>query len=303
MLLSVIIPTYNRQKTLAKALRALFSQQEVGPNWEIIVVDDGSTDGTGDLVARLSAESPVPLTYLYQENSGPATARNVGIRTAVAPLVLMIGDDILAKPHLLSKHLSAHQQCPSLQTAVLGPVDWTLTLTITPFMRWWIENRFRFGALRAGKVKPDFWFFYTCNISIKREFLLQNGLFDETFRIAAYEDTELAYRLDRAGLEIHFAPHAAAYHDHPTDLQAACRRMENIGEWSLLFETTTHSWSAPPTWIRLGKILWLCPGMIRPLRAWADWSQTRTVVGPLYATVMMYHFWVGRRQSLFGGLV
>jgi GT2 family glycosyltransferase len=128
--------------------------------------------------------------------------------------------------------------------------------------------------------------------------MLECGLFDKAFRTAAYEDTELAYRLHQVGLRIHFAPQASAYHEHATDLQAACRRMENIGYWSVLFEAKTHSWSAPPTWIRCGKIPWLRPRMIAPLRAWADRLQTRIVLGPLYATVMMYHFWVGRRRAL-----
>jgi glycosyltransferase involved in cell wall biosynthesis len=303
MELSVVIPTYNRRETLAQALGALFAQRGLEQTaWEIIVVDDGSTDGTDSLVTELAAKSPCPLTCLYQQNSGPGAARNTGIRKATAPLVLMIGDDILAQPGLLAEHLSAHARYPALQVAVLGPVDWAPTLTVTPFMRWWSENRFRFEMLRAGKVEPDFWFFYTCNISVKRRFLLEYGLFDETFRAAAYEDTELAYRLSQAGLRIHFARQADAYHNHPVDLQAACQRMEKIGRWSLTFEAKTHHfWSAPPSWIRLSKAPWLHPRIASPLRTWADWWQTRAVVDPLYTIVMMHHFWVGRRQAASGG--
>ncbi|RLC36933.1 hypothetical protein DRH29_03415, partial [candidate division Kazan bacterium] len=304
MQLSVLIPTYDRRETLGKALRALFLQQGLEQvAWEVIVIDDGSTDGTGALVAKLVTESPAPLIYLYQENSGPAAARNQGIRTARAPLVLMIGDDILAAPNLLAKHLAAHKRYPLLQDAVLGLVEWAPSLNVTPFMHWWVENRFRFGALQAGKVEPDFSFFYTCNISVKREFLLNHGLFDESFRAAAYEDTELAYRLDQAGLRIHFIPQATAYHDHPVTLQSASKRMENIGRWSLAFEAKTHFWSAPPAWIRLGSVPWMHPRIIRPLEAWAKRLQTKAVMGPLYAIVMMYHFWIGRRQASLGDLV
>jgi glycosyltransferase involved in cell wall biosynthesis len=300
--LAVLIPTFNRRETLAQALQALFAQQGLEQvAWEIIVVDDGSTDGTGELVTSLAAESPVSLSYLVQENSGPASARNAGLRAATAPLVLMIGDDILATPGLLAQHLAAHERHPAPHAAVLGRVDWSPELNVTPFMHWWAENRFRLGVLQAGKAKIDFSFFYTCNISVKREFLLAHGLFDETFRAAAYEDTELAYRLDQAGLEIHFAPQAVAYHHHPTDLQAACRRTQSIGRWSLHFEAKTHFWSASPTWMRLGKIPWLRPWVVRPLQAWAERLQTRATVRPLYSMIMMYHFWVGRRQTLAGG--
>jgi GT2 family glycosyltransferase len=302
MQISVLIPTFNRRETLAKTLPALFAQQGLeGVAWEIIVVDDGSTDGTADLVAELAAQSPVSLTYLYQENSGPAAARNMGLRAALAPLALMIGDDILATPGLLSQHLAAHERHPAPGAAVLGLVDWSPALTVTPFMRWWAENRFRFGALQSGKAEMHFSFFYTCNISVKREFLLEHGLFDEDFRAAAYEDTELAYRLDQAGLEMHFAPQALAYHHHPTDLQAACRRIQNIGRWSLLFEAKTHFWSAPFTWTYLGKVPWLRPWMVRPLQAWAERLQTRSAPGPLYSTIMMYYFWVGKRGAISGG--
>ena len=304
MQLSVIIPTYNRQEKLAQALEALFGQQGLEDiAWEIIIIDDGSTDGTGDAVKELSGESPVPLTYSYQENSGPAAARNQGIRTARAPLVLMIGDDILATPTLLTKHISAHRRYPYLQDAILGLVEWAPSLNITPFMRWWIENRFRFGALQAGKGEPRFSFFFTCNISVKREFLLNHGLFDESFRTAAYEDTELAYRLDQAGLKIHFVSQATAYHDHPVTLQDASRRMENIGRWSLAFEARTHFWSAPPTWIRLGKAPWMHPRIIAPLEALAEKLQTKAIVAPLYALVIIHHFWVGRRRESHGGFV
>jgi GT2 family glycosyltransferase len=304
MQLSVIIPTYNRQKKLAHTLEALFGQQGLeNVAWEIIVIDDGSTDGTGDLVAELSEESPVPLTYNYQENSGPAAARNRGIRTARAPLVLMIGDDILATPTLLTKHLAAHKRYPHLQDAILGLIEWAPSLNVTPFMRWWIENRFRFGALQEGKLEPDFSFFYTCNISVKREFLLNHGLFDESFRTAAYEDTELAYRLNQAGLRIHFVLQAIAYHDHPVTLQDASRRMENIGRWSPAFEAKTHFWSAPPAWIRLGKAPWMHPRVIAPLEALAEKLQTEAIIAPLYALVMMHHFWIGRRRASYGDFV
>jgi GT2 family glycosyltransferase len=296
MQLSVLIPTYNRCETLAKALQALFAQR-VAAAWEIIVVDDGSTDGTGDVLKALKAQSPVAMTCLHQENSGPAAARNRGLGASAAPLALMIGDDILAAPDLLSQHLAAHQRHPQPQAAVLGLVDWSPTLTVTPFMRWWGEHRFRFGALQAGRVELDFSFFYTCNVSVKREFLLEHGLFDESFRAAAYEDVELACRLDQAGLQIHFAPQAVAYHHHLIDLQSACRRIQDIGSWSLHFEDKTNWWSAYITWLYLGRLPWLRPCIVRLLYAWAERLQHKLVVAPLYSTLMMYYFWLGRRQT------
>ncbi len=297
--LSVILPTYNRCKTLVKTLHALFAQEQIARDaWDVIVVNDGSTDETQAVVMDLKPQAPVPLTYLQQANSGPAKARNVGIRAASAPLVFIMGDDILASPTLLARHIAAHERYSQPGDAILGRVTWSPALTVTPFMRWWGENRFRFSELVQGIVKPDFTFFYTCNISVKRAFLLEHGLFDEDFRAAAYEDTELAHRLNQAGLHIHFEPEAGAYHEHPTDVLTACRRMETIGRWSLLFEAKTGFGSASPTWLRWGRFLLLVPRVMARLQTHAEQIQTAAFARSLYETLMMYHFWIGRRQGV-----
>ncbi len=310
MKLSVIVPTYNRCKILAQSLSALFAQQ-LDASWEIIVVDDGSTDATAQVVAKAKSDSPVPLAYYYQANQGPAAARNRGIRSANAPLILMIGDDIISTPHLLTHHVRAHTQWPVLGDVILGRVVWDPSLSVTPFMRWWIENRFRFDVLLTGKVEPDFTFFYTCNISVKRDFLLEHGMFDEGFRKAAYEDTELAYRLRGAGLTLHFVPEALAYHKHPTDLALACRRMRVIGRWSVLFEAKTQAYSAPPLWLRWGKFVLRFPFVVR----WCENYVNRVTLKALHVVkgvdsshsfgmskgmdvacncIMMYYFNLGR---------
>ncbi len=93
LLSSVIIPVYNGERFLAETLRSVFAQTLL-PD-EIIVVDDGSTDGTAALVARLAATAPAPVRYLYQENRGPAAARNTGIKQAQgATLAFLDADDL-----------------------------------------------------------------------------------------------------------------------------------------------------------------------------------------------------------------
>src|SRR4030042_1621138 len=116
---SVIIPTYNRKEKLEKCLKALFRQTYPRSRYEIIVVDDGSSDGTQEMVKRKEKRSPVPLHFIRQENSGPARARNVGIRESQGDLLLITGDDILAERTLLEEHWRFHWKYPEEEAAVL----------------------------------------------------------------------------------------------------------------------------------------------------------------------------------------
>src|ERR1017187_5413753 len=93
--LSVIIPTYNREKLLAKALEAYLAQSSPQLVHELLVVDDGSTDNTESIVRGFSSRSPFPIRYLRQPNKGPAAARNLGIREAASSLVLFTDSDIV----------------------------------------------------------------------------------------------------------------------------------------------------------------------------------------------------------------
>ena len=134
--ISVVIPTFNRKDTLAKCIRALFEQTYSNNNYEIIVIDDGSTDGTGEMLDTLTANPQCLLRYCRQVNRGPAAARNTGIKMAQGGLILFIDDDIIAVPTLLENHFSWHRKYPDDKTAVLGYVEWSPDINITPFMRW-----------------------------------------------------------------------------------------------------------------------------------------------------------------------
>jgi glycosyltransferase involved in cell wall biosynthesis len=223
-LLSVVIPTYNRAGTLQKALSAYveqFSSQGFG---EILVVDDGSTDSTRAVVDRLSKASRVPIRYIRQQNKGPAAARNLGIREAANELILFTDDDIIPERDLVATHIGWHSRYTSDEIAVLGYVTWSPEVRPTPFMHWYgLEALFSFRDI-AGKSKVDYRHFYTCNISLKKEFLLRNGMFDEDFKSAAWEDIELGFRLERAGMQILYKPQAVAYHEQVISFQDACRR-------------------------------------------------------------------------------
>ena len=92
--ISVIIPTYNRKDILIKCLNALNKQTLSHTAYEVIVVDDGSNDGTEDAIKNL--QLACKFTYLRQENKGPGAAKNLGIKHATGELLLFINDDIIA---------------------------------------------------------------------------------------------------------------------------------------------------------------------------------------------------------------
>ena len=222
--LSVIIPTFNRKGLLGKALSGYLAQSSPQLIRELLVVDDGSTDGTESLVGEFSKRSPFPIHYFPQPNKGPAAARNVGIREARSNLVLFTDSDIVPKGDLVEQHIAWHQRNPNLNTAVLGYVTWPLEIKATPFMRWYGEGRlFEFDKLR-NKREASFHTFYTCNLSLKTEFLRTSGQFDEEFKRAAFEDVELGYRLSKQGLRLLYNTAAIGYHYQFFSFADACRK-------------------------------------------------------------------------------
>jgi glycosyltransferase involved in cell wall biosynthesis len=236
---SVVVPTFNRKHILAKAIRAHLAQSALGEIKEILVVDDGSTDGTEVQVSALTTETSVPIHYCRQSNRGQAAARNLGIREATGEIILFTDDDIIPHPDLLVEHLRWHDRHPELQVAVLGYVTWSPEVRPTPFMEWLGLDGPLFAYRQfSGKTELDFRAFYTCNLSLKRGFLRQAGSFDEDFRGYGFEDTELGYRLQKNGLRLLYNPDALAYHHKHVTFAEACRRAELVGLSLRVFEQT-----------------------------------------------------------------
>ena len=223
--LTVVIPTYNRAAVLRRALESYRKQSAPGLIATLIVVDDGSTDHTELVVRSAGEDCPFPVGYLRQENRGPAAARNAGIREARTRLILFTDDDIVPSPTLVAEHVGWHARFPELSAAVLGYVTWAPEVNATPFMRWYGSNGPLFAYARfSNRTEIDHSYFYTCNLSLKVEFLRGSGTFDEDFKLAAYEDLELGYRLHKSGLRLLYNRHALAYHHQYVSFEDACRR-------------------------------------------------------------------------------
>lgn len=229
MKVSVVIPTHNRQDTLQKAIQAYLNQTVPSNLFEILAVDDGSSDGTPRVVAGFIGSGPIGIRYFREEQRGPAAARNLGIRESVGEIILFSDDDIVPARNLVAEHISWHEKYPETCVAVLGYVTWAPEVEATPFMKWYGERGPLFAyAHFAGRTQIDSRFFYSCNVSLKAEFLRNNGTFDEEFTSAAFEDTELGYRLAKRGMRLLYNPFAVGYHYQRFSLEDACRRVQRV---------------------------------------------------------------------------
>ncbi len=233
--LSVVIPTYNRRAILRKTLLAFASQTLAHDQFEVIVVDDGSNDETADMVRRF--KSSFSLRLESQSHQGANAARNRGIQAAKGSVVVITGDDMVPEPRFLEAHLAFHRQQPAETDAMLGFIDWSPEITVTPFMRYLVSpeggQQFAFHEVKNGKA--DFRLFYTSNVSLKRGFLLrQPVLFDTDFTYPAYDDTELGYRLAKQGMQLHYNALAVTCHHHEMTVEGFIERQRKAGHMAVL---------------------------------------------------------------------
>lgn len=224
-LISVVLATYNRSEVLRKTLDHLAVQTLPGNQFEVIVIDDGSPDNTGEMVRSRIGRVPFELTYLVHENRGPGATENRGIMAARGDWIVLLADDIHPTPTMLQSYIDFHRQYPEAKFAALGQVLQSPELPESAFQKHW--DPFRYWEL-DGLTELPYWKFWACNISVKRSFFIEHGLFREV-KGAAHEDVELGYRLHRAGLKILYLPEALAFHYHVETLEAAVKRAYERG--------------------------------------------------------------------------
>lgn len=227
MSVSVIIPTYKRKVLLRETLLSLCQQTYPSTWYEIVVADDGSTDGTGEMVAAL--EVPCTIKYDWQENAGVNAARNRGIRLARGPLLLFLDDDMLADSRLIESHVQSHRQYR--RVVVKGRIEWTPQGELTPFAR----------VMQAGtdlNVVPDkdgfipFYSVVSGHFSVQKPDVLKIGLWDENLRTYGFRDLDFMYRAHKSGLRMLYNHRALTYHrDYAVGSRENCERIRKAA-WS-----------------------------------------------------------------------
>jgi GT2 family glycosyltransferase len=198
-LITVQICTYNRRALLGRVMQALFAQDLDPALYEIVLVDDGSSDGTYEDVIR-SLQPPCALHVVRQKNAGLARGRNVGIARARGEIIMFMDDDVLATPGLLSAHVRFHRQHP--RAICRGGVINVASFDSLPPARYSWRNYS--GA-----------YFWTTNVSAPLALVREAGGFDERFSEYGWEDLELGYRLRRMGVPSILASDALVFHYKP----------------------------------------------------------------------------------------
>lgn len=255
MFLSVVIPTYNRKPILEKCLRSLEKQQfslTLITGYEVIVVDDGSTDETLTWLAKYQTEFP-HVRWFEQSHQGPAAARNLGVKEAKGEIIVFIDSDLVVTETFLQSHakalVKARESLNSDRIFTYGAVINTCNFENPTSEPYKITD---FSAA----------YFATGNVAIERKWLEQAGLFDTGFQLYGWEDLELGVRLKKLGLKLVKCPEAVGYHWHPafslTQIPRMIDREIQRGRMGVLFYQKHPTWEVrmmiQMTWIH--RLLW-----------------------------------------------
>lgn len=198
-----MIPTYNRKPILEKCLLALENQHFT--DYEVVLVDDGSTDGTLQWLAANQDLFP-HVRSIAQQHQGPAAARNLGVKSAKGDTIVFIDSDLVVTENFLQAHVDA---------LITGAEKLNGDRLFT---YGWVINTCNFDDPTSASYKvTDFSaaYFATGNVAIAKKWLKKAGLFDTQFQLYGWEDLELGVRLKKLGLKLIKCPEAVGYHWHP----------------------------------------------------------------------------------------
>ncbi len=226
---SVVIPCFNQAVQLKETLEALSDQSLPAKDFEVIVVDDGSTDSTQDVIGSIVV--PYKYQLLRQRNRGAAVARNLGANQAQADILLFLDADMIADSKLIAIHLEMHKTYdralvagrrkpwPAVRTSVFSRV---------------IDIDSNIPSNLDVHTAIDFGKAHSCNMSLRYSDWLELRGFDERFPASGFEDVDMVYRAIRKGLRIVFSPEAFAYHNHPMTFKQYCEQSRSYQRSAVL---------------------------------------------------------------------
>ncbi|MFM9976705.1 MAG: glycosyltransferase [Sphingomonadaceae bacterium] len=229
---TVVVPTFNRPERLAACLRALANLDYPAKRLSIEIVDDGSPQDLGAVVA--AASMPFALRLTRQRNQGPAVARNAGARIATGDLLAFTDDDCLPDQRWLIGLAHAFERSPG--ALIGGLVQNGVDRICSEASQDLVDFLYQYFNAENGGVP----FFTSNNLACSRELFLATGGFDETFPIAAAEDRELGMRWRRQGRDLIFADDALVLHQHDLDLPKFWRQHRNYGFGAHHLHTALH---------------------------------------------------------------
>lgn len=219
---SVIVPAYNASKTIEACLNALIHQSVHTMDYEVIVVDDGSTDNTSEIVKRF------PVKYFRQENRGPATARNKGAQEAKGEIILFTDSDCVPRYNWIEEMVKPFNDSEII--AVKGAYNTSQRSLTARFAQIEFEERFEMLKKADSIDMVD-----TYSAAFRIGIFWKAGGFDESFPVANNEDTDLSYKLSKLRYKMVFNPKAIVYHlNHPDSLKRYVRLKFWRGYWRMV---------------------------------------------------------------------
>ena len=221
MSVSIIIPTFNGASRIGNCLSALLPQLS-NVDAEIIVVDDGSTDSTADVVRAYPY-----VRLIRQTNSGPAAARNRGAAEATGSIILFTDDDCVPTNDWLLKMTKPFEDADVV--GVKGAYRTSQKSLVARFVQYDYEDRYRLMA-----NLPEIDFVDTYSAGFRRDRFMELSGYDTSFPVACAEDAELSYRMSERGWKMVFVPEAIVYHTHPDTLWGYLRKKYKFAFWRML---------------------------------------------------------------------
>lgn len=192
--------TYNRAQLLERVLDACFEQTVSSAEYEVVLVNDGSTDETPAVIARAQARATCSFTVVSRSNGGLAKARNAGLARSTGERIILIDDDVLPLPNFVEEHLRSHAASP--RAIVRGAAISVESFDDLPLPIWTLRNY-------SGN------YFWTTNVSVPLAMLRAVGGFNETFAEYGWEDIDVGLRLRFAGVKAILNRRALVYHYKP----------------------------------------------------------------------------------------
>jgi len=224
--ISVVVPTFNRAKKLPKVLNLLAKQTLDHKHYEVIVTDNNSTDNTRSVVKKFEKKYPKLFTYVCQKKKGAAANRNLGASYTTAPLILFLDDDMWAEKDLVESHLKAHK---NFKGSVLGFFETAWEGHDSLFLQYLKDSEVQNSFPFEDQEIVSYHYFFTGNVSVRKEAFDKVNGFDEGFKVYGVEDIDLGYRLWAMGEPMKFEKKALSFHHYEPDYKTFKRKRYNAG--------------------------------------------------------------------------
>jgi len=220
MRVSIIIPTYNDLAKLSRALNSIEQVDFPRDEFEVIVVDDGSDDGTKTFADGFGKTTKINFDCVSQENSGPAAARNKGIEKARGEFLLILDSDCFVDRHILKQFL---KHFPNEKLGGVGgnvlPDSENLVARFLDYM----------GTWRPGRNGDEINYLVTANAFFQKQAVEAAGGFDPDFRLPGGEELDLCYRMRKLGFFFEYEESAKVIHAHRTNFRSLLRTFYAYG--------------------------------------------------------------------------